>query len=262
MVTGSRHDAADALTMATAQLDGHVDPDAASIIERIETPEGQVVYTRQVVKNRVIDPKSSAAICNILQNVIPYGTGRYAQRNVRLRSDDPQRQKVLDKLNQPYPLLGKTGTANDYRNAAFVGYVPVLAKDNSNITLDGGYTVGVYTGFDANMPMVKGSFRVSGAQGALPAWSDIAQGILDVEKIADRIDEVDLTFNGLTMQYPKVGQIFVPVDPQQGGAMVDGAGALHQTVPPNRPASLVFGAISENGRLLPERLFLPFWRHQ
>lgn len=262
MVTGNRHDAADAPTLAEAQLDGHVDPDAASIIERIETPEGRVVYSRQVVKTRVIDPKTSAAICNILQNVIPYGTGRYAQKHVQLRSDDPQRQKMIDKLGQPYPLLGKTGTANDYRNAAFLGYVPVLAEDHSSLALKGGYTVGVYTGFDANMPMVKGSFRVSGAQGALPAWSDIAQGILDVEKVADRIDQVDLTFNGLTLQYPDVGQVFVPVEPSRGGAMIYGAGLLKQSIPPDRPASLAFGTLGENGRFVPERLFLPFWKHQ
>jgi membrane peptidoglycan carboxypeptidase len=262
MVTGSRHDAADAPTMAEAQLDGHVDPDAASIIERIETPEGRVVYSRQVVKIRVVDPKSSAAVCNILQNVIPYGTGRYAQSHVRLQSDEPQRQKMITKLGQSYPLLGKTGTANDYRNAAFLGFVPVLAEDHSGLTLNGGYAVGVYTGFDANMPMVKGSFRVSGAQGALPAWSDIAQGILDVEKVADRIDEVDLTFNGLTLQYPNVGQVFVPVDPSQGGAMVYGAGLLKQAAPPSRPASLAFGTLGENGQFLPERLFLPFWKNK
>lgn len=260
IVTGSRHDAADAPTLAEAELDGHVDPDAASIIERIETPEGRVVYTRQVVKTRVIDPKSSAAVCNILQNVIPYGTGRYAESHVRLRSDDPERQKMLDKLRQPYPLLGKTGTANDYRNAAFLGYVPVLAHDQSGLSLESGYVVGVYTGFDANMPMVKGSFRVSGAQGALPAWSDIAQGILDVEKVADRIDPVDLTFNGLGLQYPDIGAVFVPVDPSAGGAMVYGAGLLKQNTPPGRPASLSFGTVGDRGQFVPERLFLPFWK--
>ncbi|MDD2466067.1 MAG: transglycosylase domain-containing protein [Desulfobulbus sp.] len=262
IVTGSRHDAADAGTLAAAELDGHVDPDAASIIERIETPEGRVVYSRQVVKKRVVDPKSSAAVCNILQNVIPYGTGHYAKNHVRLRSDDPQRQKMLDKYRQPYPLLGKTGTANDYRNAAFLGYVPVLAQDQSGLNLESGYVVGVYTGFDANMPMVKGSFRVSGAQGALPAWSDIAQGILDVEKVADRIDPVDLTFNGLSLQYPSIGEVFVPVAPAAGGAMVYGAGLVKQNTPPGRPASLSFGSLGERGQFIPERLFMPYWKNK
>ena len=217
IVSGFRHDAADAGTLAAAELDGHVDPDAASIIERIETPEGRVVYTRQVVKTRVVDPRTSAAVCNILQNVIPYGTGRYALSNVSLKSDDPQRQKMLEKQRQRYPLLGKTGTANDYRNAAFLGYVPVLAPDQSGLNLESGYVVGVYTGFDENMPMVKGSFRVSGAQGALPAWCDIAEGILEVEKVADHIDPVDFAFNGLSLQYPNVGEVFAPVEPSAGG---------------------------------------------
>jgi membrane peptidoglycan carboxypeptidase len=178
-----------------------------------------------------------------------------------LRSQDPARQKILDKLRQPYPLLGKTGTANDYRNAAFLGFVPVLTPDQSGLGFQGGYTVGVYAGFDDNMPMVKGGFRVSGSLGALPAWSEIAQGLLDVEKIADRLDAVDLTFNGLTLQYPDVGQIFVPVAPHQGGAG-SGASGVRQAIPPAGPSSLSFGATGASGRFEPERLFLPYWKNR
>ncbi|WP_028319722.1 transglycosylase domain-containing protein [Desulfobulbus elongatus] len=261
LITGSRHDAADAPTLAQSELDGHVDPDGAAIIDRIETPEGRVVYSRQVYKTRVLDPKSAAAISNILQNVIPYGTGKYAMEHVRLRSDDPARGKVLAKLNQPYPLLGKTGTANDYRNAAFVGYVPVLAPDQSGLSLQGGYTVGVYAGFDNNAPMTKRGFRGTGSQGALPAWSAIAQALIDTEKIADRLDAVDLTFNGLTLQYPDVQQVFMPVAPYQGGAMT-GAAGLRQATPPASPASLCFGAVGAGGRFEPERLFLPYWKNR
>ncbi|MCL1979852.1 MAG: hypothetical protein FWG62_02100, partial [Proteobacteria bacterium] len=261
MITGNRHNAADASTLAQSELDGRVDPDGAAIIDRIETPDGQVVYSRQVYKTRVFDPKSAAAVSNILQNVIPYGTGRYALEHVRLRSDDPDRNKILTKLNQPYPLMGKTGTANDYRNTAFVGYVPILAPDQSGISLEGGYTVGVYAGFDNNASMVRRGFRVSGAQGALPAWSAIAQALIDAEKIADRLDPVDLSFNGLSPQYPEVKQVFMPVAPSQGGAMTGGAG-LRQTTPPGLPASLCFGAIGASGRFEPERLFLPYWKNR
>lgn len=262
LITGNRHDAADAPTLAESELDGHVDPDGAALIERIETPDGKVVYARQVHKTRVLDSKSAAALANILQNVIPYGTGKYAMEHVRLRSDDPARNALLAKVNQPYPLMGKTGTANDYRNAAFVGYVPVLAKDQSGLSLEGGYTVGVYGGFDNNLPMVKGGFRVSGSLGALPAWSAIAQALIDEEKIADRLDAVDLTFNGLSLQYPEVQQLFMPVAPYQGGAMVSGSAGLRQVTPPATPASLCFGRVGENGRFEPERLFLPFWKNR
>mgnify|MGYP001486959009 CR=1 FL=1 len=261
LITGFRYDAADAPTLALAELDGRLDPDGAAIIERIETPEGRIVYGRQVHKTRVVDAKSAAAIANILQNVIPYGTGKYAMEHVKLHSDDAERNKLLTRLRQSYPLLGKTGTANDYRNSAFVGYVPILAPDQSGLTLQGGYTVGVYAGYDNNASMVKGGFRVSGSVGALPAWSTIAQSLLDTEKIADRLDPVDLTFNGLTLQYPDVKQVFLPVAPNQGGA-VRGSSGLRQTLPPNYPASLCFGEVGANGRFEPERLFMPYWKNQ
>lgn len=261
LITGFRHDSADAPTLAQSELDGRVDPDAAAIIDRIETPEGRVVYTRQVHKTRVVDAKSSAAIANILQNVIPYGTGKYAMQHVKLSSADAGRAKLLDKFHQPYPLMGKTGTANDYRNSAFVGYVPVLAPDQSGLTLQGGYAVGVYAGYDNNASMVKGGFRVSGSVGALPAWSAIAQSLLDTEKVADRLDPVDLTFNGLALQYPDVKQVFLPVAPNQGGAAKGGDG-LRQTTPPNYPASLCFGEVGVSGRFEPERLFLPYWKNR
>ena len=262
LITGSRHDAADAPTLAQAELDGRVDADGAAIIERIETPEGRVVYSRQVHKTRVIDAKSSAALVNILQNVIPYGTGKYAMQNVRLRSDDADRNKILAKMNQSYPLLGKTGTANDYRNAAFVGYVPVLDQNQAGVSLQGGYTIGVYAGFDNNLPMVKGGFRVSGSLGALPAWSAIAQALLDEEKIADRLDAVDLTFNGLSLQYPDVQQVFMPAAPNQGGAVVGGSVGRRQVTPPASPAILCFGEVGKSGRFEPERLFMPFWKNR
>jgi len=262
LVTGNRYDAADAGTMAIAELDGHVDPDAASIIERIEAPDGRVVYERTPYPTRVVDPKSSAATSNILENVINYGTGRYALTHVKLTSTDEDRQKMLGKVRQHYPLLGKTGTANDYRNAAFLGYVPILSSDQSGLNLHSGYVVGVYTGFDANMPMVKGRFRVSGARGALPVWCDIAQGILDMEQVADRIDPVDLKFNGLGLQYQALGQIFVPVDPGAGGAVVYGARLYRQNTPPRRPSSLSFGGIDRTGAFEPERTFMPFWKNR
>ena len=260
LITGHRHDLTDDAAQAAGGGDGQTDPDSAAIIERIETPEGRVVYTRTLHRVPVVHPKVAAAVSNILQNVIPYGTGKYAWENVRLRSTDPGRQKTLAGMKLRYPLLGKTGTANDYRNAAFIGHVPILPGDNQSLlTLRGGYTVGVYTGYDTNLAMVKRGTRVSGSVGALPAWSDIAQAILDTERVADRLDMVDLAFNGLSLQYPDVQQLFLQVDPQRGGAPVRLNGALRQAIAPMGPASLSFGAVVGE-RFEPERLFEPFWK--
>lgn len=261
LVTGSRHDLADAAALEGGEGDTQTDPDSAAIIERIETPEGRVVYTRSVHRVEVIHPRVAAAVSNILQNVVPHGTGKYAWENVRLRSSDPARDKTLAGMNLHYPLLGKTGTANDYRNAAFIGHVPVLSGDNQSVlSLRGGYTVGVYTGYDSNLAMVKRGTRVSGSVGALPAWSDIAQAILDTERIADRLDMVDLAFNGLSLQYPDVQQVFLPVDPRAGGAPVRLGSALRQTTAPSGPATLSFGEVVGGERFEPERLFEPFWK--
>lgn len=263
LITGSRNDPGAPRLLAADDGDGRADRDAAAIIERIETPDGRVVYSRQVVKTPVIDGQSSAAVSNILQNVVPYGTGKFAREHVRLHSSDPAREKTLAGMNLPFPLLGKTGTANDYRNTAFIGHVPVLSpQDLSTLTLRGGYTVGVYVGYDDNQSMTRGATRISGSLGALPAWSDIAQGLLDVDRIGDRLDMVDLAFNGLNLQYPEVKQVFVPVDPQRGGAVVRGAALMQQSAAPSGPASLSFGVLAEGGRFEPERLFLPFWQNR
>ncbi len=233
-----------------------------AIIERIEAPGGGVVYSRQVGATRVFDPKTSAAIANVLQNVVRYGTGRYASRHVRLHSDDPEREKALAGLDLAVPLLGKTGTANRFRNAAFLGYVPVLSGDDaSTMTLDGGYTVGVYVGYDDNAPMTRGTTHITGATGALPAWCDIADSLLRLEGAGDRVDPVDLTFNGLPLRYPDTGELFVPVDPDRGGLVLPGRGARKGRVVPSLPVILTYGQVLESGSFEPARFFLPFWRN-
>ncbi|MFP7753466.1 transglycosylase domain-containing protein [Thermodesulfobacteriota bacterium B35] len=232
------------------------------IIDRIEAPGGRVVYSRQVAATRVFDPGTSAAIANVLQNVVEYGTGRLATSRVRLHSDDPQREKALAGLDIAPPLLGKTGTANRFRNAAFLGFVPVLSGDDSStMTLDGGYTVGTYVGYDNNVPMVRGTTHITGATGALPAWCDIAATLLQRDHAGDRVDPVDLTFNGLRLRYPDTGELFVAVDPDQGGLVLAGRGARQTTVPPSSPVVLTYGRVVENGVFEPARFFRPFWRN-
>lgn len=263
MVTGSYHGFVDAADLASLREEGQTDLDGPAIIERIETPEGRVVYNRSIHKTRVFDPATAASLANILQNAVTYGTGRYARDNVSLRSEDPERMATFSKLKiRGYPLLGKTGTANSYRNTAFLGFVPNLAPDNATISLDNGYAVGVYAGYDDNQPMVNRGLRVTGSQGSLPAWAGIAQALLDVEKIADRIDLVDLTFNGLALEYPDTGQFFLAVNPKAGGARVPNAAVIQQRTAPTRPASLVRGHLDQNKHFVEERHFLPYWRNQ
>jgi membrane peptidoglycan carboxypeptidase len=233
-----------------------------SIIERIETVSGEVIYSKEAVTKRIVDPLTSISVANILQNTVKYGTGRYARDFVRLQSSSQERQELLSKLNLPIPLLGKTGTANDFRNAAFIGYVPVLADGESLMQLPGGYSVGVYVGYDDNQSMKKGTTHLTGAGGALPAWSSIAMTLVNIDNAGDRVDLADLSFNGLPLQFGNIGQVFVPVDSSQGGSVIAGRGALRSSVSPSIPAVLAYGRVGTSENFEPERLFRPYWKNR
>ena len=240
-----------------------ISSEGLAIIERIETSDGKVIYRQEMNPNRVYDDRVSAAVDHIMPNTVTYGTGRQAWNTVRLHSRDPQQEEELKALDMPVPMLGKTGTANQFRNAAFLGYVPVLAGDGQSVMqLEGGYTVGVYVGYDENLPMVRGTTHVTGSFGALPIWSRMASSILDHEQVGDRIDPVDLTFNGLGLRYPATGQLFVPVDPDQGGAVIPGRGARTGRVPPQAPVILTYGRVMGRGHFEPDRFFRPFWKNR
>ncbi len=234
-----------------------------SIIDRIETPDGEVLYARNPAVRRVIDSKTSAAVSHILQNVVRYGTGRYAERHVRLHSEDPKKEAELEALDLPVPLLGKTGTANQFRNAAFVGYVPAPADEKDAImALAGGYTIGAYVGYDNNRPMKSGNTHITGSIGALPIWSDLADAVLERERAGERFDPVDLSFGGLSLQYPDTGQLFVPVDPKQGGTVLQGRGGRHTRIAPDFPVILTYGIVGSGGRFDPAGFFRPFWQNE
>ena len=233
-----------------------------SIIERIETVNGEEIYTMQTDTKRVVDSFTSVAVADILQNTVRYGTGRYAGNFVRLQSENPERQEFFDRLNLPVPLLGKTGTANEFRNATFVGYVPVLASGESIMQLSGGYSVGVYVGFDDNQPMTKGTTHITGAGGTLPTWSSIAKTLVNMDNASDKVDLSDLSFNGLPLRFIDTGQVFVPVDSARGGSALPGRGALRSFVSPSIPAVLAYGHVGSSGNFEPERLFRPYWKNR
>ncbi len=72
-----------------------------------------------------------------------------------------------------------------------------VAENGVAMTIRDGYAIGVYVGFDNNEPMRRNSSRISGAAGALPTWSEIANVLLQEQHYASRLDPVDLSFNGL-----------------------------------------------------------------
>lgn len=125
------------------------------LIAEIRDVDGNLLYRAEPEPVDVGHPEVGEMTADILHNVVDWGTGRRARNAVE-----------VDGVN--VPLGGKTGTTNDYRNAAFVGFAP--AAEGIGFGLGEGFSVGVYVGYDDNRSMSERGVRIAGSNGALPAW--------------------------------------------------------------------------------------------
>ncbi len=164
-----------------------IGPDAA-IIERIEDADGATIYQLDERRQQVLDPSIGPSIGRILRQVVLAGTGSRARDAVRVASPDLEVDARLERARYLVPLFGKTGTTNSYANAAFVGFVPAPRSRGAEIPYGQALTVGTYVGYDDNRPMKRGSIRVHGSSGALPAWILAAQGIVRDLDLAQLLD--------------------------------------------------------------------------
>ena len=87
-----------------ARLGRHVRPTA---IERIEDSHGNVLFQAKAEPRQVLNPAVADVATQIMRKVILYGTGTAA--------------------NIGRPAAGKTGTAQEWRDAWFAGFVPQLS---------------------------------------------------------------------------------------------------------------------------------------
>lgn len=103
---------------------------------------GTVLERRHMDLERITTPAKAFLMSSLLRSVVTDGTAR-----------------SLKKRNISFPVAGKTGTTNDYRDAWFVGYTPdILAL--------------VWVGFDNGS-----SIHSSGASAALPIWAELINSI-------------------------------------------------------------------------------------
>ena len=228
------------------------------VIDRIESGDGTLLYKAAPEAVEVVDPETSLAAGHILENVIKFGTGRQADKNVHLRSSDEARNTELASLNLSVPLLGKTGTANNYTNGSFLGYLPGLSKTTRKMTLDDGYTVGVYVGFDDNKPMRHKGIRIAGAGGALPTWIAIVNKLLLDKGYGDTLDPVDLSFDGLSVTRPFLNQMNLSIDMKNGGVLTQPVQKISESNR-SRPSIITFGDMNTQGEVKLKRSYRPFW---
>ena len=182
----------------------------ASIISRIEDAKGNVIFARKRRALQVIDPKVAYLASSILRSVIHYGTGIRAYLQVFLRGEEIAPEVLGKRRKYRVPLFGKTGTADRYTNAAFVGFVPYPTSPEEELHLENAYTIAAYTGYDDNREMrikeKRRYIRFDGARGALPAWIAVANAIIRRPDYLEKIDLDDLRFqvdNTLSILQPE-----------------------------------------------------------
>lgn len=237
------------------------------LIDRIEDSAGNLLYQPERVAKRVLDAKTALCISDILKNVVKYGTGRYARARIQLSSKEAKRQDLLDDLELEVPVLGKTGTANEFRNSSFAGYVPAVADGGGAFALRHGYALATYEGFDDNISMTRKSSHVTGSAGALILWSEMADAILNNDGYTDALNLDTLPFSTdieFPLQYPDLGQIEADQRTVAGiSCQIGDSAALTPTADRSvwqiGPNVVTFGKIIAGGELTPDRSFTPFW---
>lgn len=127
------------LTRAFAMFPGGGLDVAPRAIARVVDESGDVAFEAPVLRRRVISPQVAFQMVSLLEDVTARGTGR-AVRAWGIR----------------FPVAGKTGTTNDFKDAWFVGFSSSLVA-------------GVWVGLDQPAPMGADAY---GARLALPIWAE------------------------------------------------------------------------------------------
>lgn len=150
-------------------------------IERITLRDGTVIFEDEAQGEKVIREETRAGMESILATVVEGGTGRQISRDLVLSTAAsrklPRGFEASRHFQAAIPAFGKTGTTNDYRNGAFLGYMAAPSPDAMGFEAAPGYALGVYVGFDDNRPMVHKGFRGTGSAVAIPPWIETARQI-------------------------------------------------------------------------------------
>ncbi len=230
------------------------DKDVLAVLDRIESATGEVLYRPHRQERTVVDAKTRLVLGHILENVVKYGTGRQADKEIRFGQGSGGEKGIA------IPLLGKTGTANRYTNASFYGYLPGLAGNGGGLVIRDGYTVGAYVGYDDNKAMKRSSTRITGAAGALPVWIDIVNMLIKEKDYAGKLQNSDPSSSSVVLKRDNLGQFNFAAEAEQGGVLA---------VPPHlvadaeryQPSIMTFGQQGEGGEMVLSRNFQPFWKN-
>jgi penicillin-binding protein 1A len=108
-----------------------------TLIRRVETTDGEVLYTGAQPQERAVSEATAFLMSSMLADVINSGTAWPARR-----------------VGFTRPAAGKTGTTNDYHDAWFIGFTPKLVA-------------GVWVGYDQPRTIIANGYA---GELAVPIW--------------------------------------------------------------------------------------------
>jgi 1A family penicillin-binding protein len=120
-----------------------------TVIRRVETVEGEVLYEAAPRPQRAVSEATAFLLTTMLADVVNWGTAWQARR-----------------VGFTLPAAGKTGTTNDYHDAWFVGYTPRLVT-------------GVWIGYDQPQTIVSNGYA---GDLAVPIWGRFMKTATDGDK--------------------------------------------------------------------------------
>jgi 1A family penicillin-binding protein len=121
-------------------------------LARVRDADGSTAFEQKIEGERVIKPEVAYQMVTMLRDAIDRGTGA------------PVRQ-----LGIRFPVGGKTGTTNEFKDAWFVGFSSSLV-------------VGVWVGYDQPQPIGTEAY---GSRYALPIWASFMQRAAKVRQPAE-----------------------------------------------------------------------------
>ncbi|MBR6943338.1 MAG: transglycosylase domain-containing protein [Fibrobacter sp.] len=186
-------------------------------IKEIRNRDGRVIFRNKMESKTVLDDTVTTQMGVMLRSVFTNGTAHSQLSALSVKNPEGS-----NKLR--FPVMGKTGTTNDYRNVAFLGALPTYVKEKNGIALDSVVAIGSYVGFDDNKPLKSGRTRIAGASGGLPQWAEFAKEEIEILGIPRQIDFLDISMIA-TGEVPLMltnerGEL--TVDPLTGEALLRG----------------------------------------
>jgi len=133
------------------------------IIKEIWSHNNKLLFKNEVDSSVVLPDSVLLPMRAMLRAVFKYGTAASAYSKIAISYSGSK---------YPFPAMGKTGTTNENRTAAFCGALP----------LDTLLSICSYIGFDDNEKLKGKSRSLAGASGALPQWANFAEGIVAANK--------------------------------------------------------------------------------